>query len=71
MTINLDLDTQLASNAVALAQQAVANTQNFAHLANLAFLRDLMQSGQSSNAAMFAALNAADRTPVIKTNTGS
>ena len=71
MAINLDLDTQLASNAVALAQQAVANTQNFAHFANMAFLRDLMQSGQSANPALLAAINGADRTPVIQTNTGS
>jgi hypothetical protein len=63
----MDLDTQLAANLVALSQQAVANAQNFAHYANLAFTRDLLQSGQSSTATLLAALNAADRTPVIKT----
>jgi hypothetical protein len=67
MAINIDLDTQLAANMVALSQQAVANTQNFAHYANLAFTRDLLQSGQSATAGLLAALNSADRTPVIKT----
>ncbi|HTU24264.1 MAG TPA: hypothetical protein VMF30_02630 [Pirellulales bacterium] len=71
MSINLDLDTHLAANAVALAQQAVANTQNFAHYANLAFLRDLLQSGQSANPALFAGLNTADRIPVIKTSSST
>jgi hypothetical protein len=67
MTIAIDLDTHLASNLAAIAQQAVGNTQSFAHYANLAFTKDLMQSGQESNAGIFAGLNAADRTPVIKT----
>jgi peroxiredoxin len=71
MSINMDLDTQLAANLVAISQQAVANTQNFAHYANLAFTRDLLQSGQSSTAGLLAALSAADRTPNIKTTTGS
>jgi hypothetical protein len=69
MTIAIDLDTHLASNLTALAQQGVANTNNFAHYANLAFTKDLMQSGQESNAGILAGLNAADRTPVIKTAT--
>ena len=34
MTIAIDLDTHLASNLTALAQQGVANTNNFAHYAN-------------------------------------
>jgi hypothetical protein len=33
MTIAIDLDTHLASNLTALAQQGVANTNNFAHYA--------------------------------------
>jgi hypothetical protein len=41
MTIAIDLDTHLASNLTALAQQGVANTNNFAHYANLAFTKDL------------------------------
>ena len=40
MTIAIDLDTHLASNLTALAQQGVANTNNFAHYANLAFTKD-------------------------------
>lgn len=39
MTIAIDLDTHLASNLTALAQQGVANTNNFAHYANLAFTK--------------------------------
>ncbi len=41
MTIAIDLDTHLASNLAAIAQQAIGNTQSFAHYANLAFTKDL------------------------------
>ena len=40
MTIAIDLDTHLASNLTALGEQGVANTNNFAHYANLAFTKD-------------------------------
>jgi hypothetical protein len=65
--MSLDLDTQLAANLVAISQQAVANAQNFAHYCNMAFLRDLLEGGQSANPAILAALHAADQTVVVKT----
>ncbi len=68
MTIAIDLDSHLATNLTAYAQQAVGNTNNFSHYANLAFTKDLMQSGQESNPALFAALNTSDRVPVVKTS---
>ncbi len=68
MTIAIDLDTHLASNLAAYAQQAVANTNNFVHYANLAFTKDLMQSGQESNPGIFAGLSTSDRVPVVKTS---
>ena len=42
-----------------------------AQFTQLAFIKDLMQGGQESTAAILASLNSSDRTPVIKVAAGS
>ena len=62
-----DLDAQLTGNLTVVAQQGVADNQRLSQFTQLAFTKDLMQSGQESNPGLMSAFNAADRTPVIKT----
>lgn len=62
----VDVNEQLAAQLVAIAQQSVAsNAWMSAHIQHAA-TKDLYQGGQGETAALFAALNAGDRTPVVK-----
>jgi len=62
----VDLDSKLDANLAVIAAQGVADNQRLSMQTQLAFQKDLFQGAQGETAAMLAALNAADRTPVIK-----
>ena len=62
----IDLDSQLAANLSVVAQQGVADNQRLAQHTLLAFQKDLFQGAQGESGNILAALNAADRTPVVK-----
>ncbi len=62
----VDMNEQLSSQLTVIAQQGVADNQRLAQHTLLAFQKDLFQGAQGESASIFAALNAADRTPVIK-----
>jgi len=62
----IDLDSQLAANLSVVAQQGVADNQRLAQHTLLAFQKDLFQGAQGEAGNILAALNAADRTPVVK-----
>ncbi len=68
MTIAVDMDTHIASNLLTIGQQAIMNNQTFAQYMSFVFTKDMVQSGQEANPGIFAGLNGADRTPVIKTS---
>ena len=61
----------LMSNLGAVIQQGVVDNQRMSQYMQNAFLKDLMQGGQGDTSTILAALNAADRTPVIKVVPGS
>ena len=63
----VDLDEQLKGQITVIAQQGVADNQRMAMHTLLTFQKDLFQGAQGETGAILAALNAADRTPVIKT----
>ena len=63
----VDLHEQLVGQLTVIAQQGVADNQRLAQHTLLAFQKDLSQGAQGETANILAALNAADRTPVIKT----
>ena len=63
----VDLNEQLTGQLVVIAQQGVADNQRLAQHTLLAFQKDLFQGSQGETGQILAALNAADRTPVIKT----
>lgn len=56
----------LMSNLGAVVQQGTVDNQRMSQFEQLAFTKDLMQGGQGETGEILAALNAADRTPVIK-----
>ncbi len=62
----VDLDSKLDGNLAVLAQQGIADNQRLAQNTLLAYQKDLFQGAQGESANILAALNAADRTPVIK-----
>ena len=62
----VDLNEQLNAGVAVVAQQGVMNNQTTAHYYDLAFAKDLFQGGQGETAMNLAALNSADRTPVVK-----
>jgi hypothetical protein len=62
----IDAQEMLLSQLMTVGQQGVANNQVLAQFLPLAFTKDLMQGGQGETGAMLAAMNAADRTPVVK-----
>lgn len=63
----IDAQEMLMSQLMTIGQQGVANNQVLAQFLPLAFTKDLMQGGQGETPQMLAGLNAADRTPVVKT----
>jgi hypothetical protein len=63
----VDLDEQLKGQLSVIAQQGVADNQRLSMQSQLAFQKDLFQGAQGEVGAILAALNAADRTPVVKT----
>ncbi len=62
----IDLHEQLVGQLTVLAQQGVADNQRLAAHTLLAFQKDLFQGAQGETGVILTALNAADRTPVIK-----
>lgn len=62
----VDLNEQLTGQLVVLAQQGVADNQRLSMQTQLAFQKDLFQGAQGEVGQILAALNMADRTPVIK-----
>ena len=62
----VDLNEQLTGQLVVIAQQGVADNQRLAAHTLLAFQKDLFQGAQGEAGQILAALNAADRTPVVK-----
>lgn len=64
--MSVDLDSKLDANLAVIAQQGVADNQRLAQNTLLAYQKDLFQGAQGETGTILAALNAADRTPVIK-----
>jgi len=62
----VDLNEQLTGQLAALANQGIADNQRLAQHTLLAFQKDLFQGAQGEAGSILAALNAADRTPVVK-----
>jgi hypothetical protein len=62
----VDLNEQLTGQLVVIAQQGVADNQRLSMQTQLAFQKDLFQGAQGETGAILAALNSADRTPVVK-----
>ena len=64
--MSVDLNEQLTGQLAAIANQGVADNQRLAQNTLLAYQKDLFQGAQGESAAIMAALNTADRTPVVK-----
>jgi hypothetical protein len=62
----VDLNEQLSGQLTVIAQQGVADNQRSSQHTLLAFQKDLFQGAQGESAGIFAAMNAADRVPVVK-----
>jgi len=62
----VDLDAQLTGQLTVIAQQGIADNQRLAQNTLLAYQKDLFQGAQGEAGNILAALNAADRTPVVK-----
>jgi hypothetical protein len=62
----VDLNEQLTGQLTVLAQQGVADNQRLSMETQLVFQKDLFQGAQGETGNILAALNAADRTPVVK-----
>jgi hypothetical protein len=62
----VDLDAQLTGQLVIIAQQGVADNQRLAQNTLLAYQKDLFQGAQGETGELLAAMNSADRTPVVK-----
>lgn len=62
----VDLNEQLTGQLTVLAQQGIADNQRMSMQTQLVFQKDLFQGAQGETGNILAALNAADRTPVIK-----
>ena len=65
--MDVDLDRNwLDSNLSVIAQQGVADNQRLAQNTLLAYQKDLFQGAQGETGQILAALNASDRTPIVK-----
>lgn len=62
----VDLNEQLSAQLTVIAQQGVTDNQRLAQHTLLAFQKDLFQGAQGDTPEILSALNAADRTPVVK-----
>jgi len=62
----VDVNEQLNAGSGIIIQQGLMNNQRVSHYIDYAFSKDLFQGGQGETALNLAALNSADRTPVIK-----
>jgi len=62
----VDLNEQLTGQLAATAAQGVADNQRLAENTLLAYQKDLFQGAQGETGNILAALNLADRTPVVK-----
>jgi len=62
----VDMQEQLTSQLTVLAQQGIANNQQLSQNTLLAYQKDLFQGAQGETGQILAAMNSADRTPVIK-----
>ena len=62
----IDMNEQLTAQLTVLAAQGVADNQRLAEHTLLAFQKDLFQGAQGETGEILAAMNSADRTPVIK-----
>lgn len=67
----VDLQELLVGQLGIVAAQGVADNQRLAENTLLAYQKDLFQGGQAESPALFGALNASDRVPVIKTVGGT
>lgn len=66
MAMDATVDGQLSANLSVIAQQGVMDNQRLAQNTILAYQKDLFQGAQGETGNILAALNSADRTPVIK-----
>ena len=62
----VDLNEQLTGQLAAIANQGVADNQRLAQNTIFAYQKDLFQGGQAETGEILAAMNSADRTPVVK-----
>jgi hypothetical protein len=62
----VDLNEQLTGQLAVIAQGGIMDNQQVSKNTMLAYQKDLFQGAQGESAAIFGALNAADRTPVVK-----
>jgi hypothetical protein len=62
----VDLNEQLTGQLAAIANQGVADNQRLAQNTLLAYQKDLFQGGQGEAPVLFAGMNTADRTPIVK-----
>lgn len=62
----IDLNVVLAGNLAAIIQQGVADNQRLAQHTLLAYQKDLFQGAQGDSGQILAAMNTANRTPVVK-----
>ncbi len=62
----VDLNEQLQGQLTVIAQQGVADNQRLAQNTLLAYQKDLFQGAQGETPVLLGSLNAADRTPVVK-----
>lgn len=62
----VDTNENLSAQLMVVAAQGVADNQRLAQHTLLAFQKDLFQGAQGETGEILAALNSADRTPVVK-----
>jgi hypothetical protein len=62
----VDLNEQLIGQLAGILSQGVADNQRLAQNTLLAYQKDLFQGAQGETGNILAAMNSADRTPVVK-----
>lgn len=62
----VDMNEQLTAQLTVIAQTGVMDNQQVSKNTLLAYQKDLFQGAQGEAGNILAALNAADRTPVVK-----
>jgi len=62
----IDMNEQLTAQLTVISQQGVIDNQQISKNTTFAYQKDLFQGAQGEAGNILAALNAADRTPVIK-----